>query len=161
MHLYGLTGRARGQAGRYICHDSNSLTQRPVLNTVAWTVVWTYICTHRGNQICTQTRVCAHKQVHNKSLFEYVSGDSSRLKNIHMHTNIERISRALGYPQSLHCLLLCSHRNPDDSPFYSKHLEYKNNCQPSGHPYSAKIKFASFQQCLLFSSVFLSFISLT
>ena len=37
MHLYGLAVRARGQAGGYICHDSNALTQRSVLNTVAWT----------------------------------------------------------------------------------------------------------------------------
>lgn len=50
MHLYGLAVRARGQAGGYICHDSNALTQRSVLNTVAWTAptpipegVWTHM----------------------------------------------------------------------------------------------------------------------
>lgn len=48
MHLYGLTVRARGQAGGYICHDTNALTQRSVLTTVAWTdswEVWTYMQT--------------------------------------------------------------------------------------------------------------------
>lgn len=34
MHLYGLTVRARGQAGGYICRDTNALTRRSVLNTV-------------------------------------------------------------------------------------------------------------------------------
>ncbi len=74
MHLYGLAVRARGQAGGYICHDSNALTQRSVLNTVAWTGpwrVWTHIqtCTHTGNQVRKQTSVCVHKRMHNETLF--------------------------------------------------------------------------------------------
>lgn len=64
MHLYGLAARARGQAGGYICHDSNALTQRSVLNAVAWTGprgAWTRIqtCAHTQEIKSADRRACA------------------------------------------------------------------------------------------------------
>lgn len=84
-----------------------------------------------GNQVCRQTENRAYAQT---SAERKVCLD--RRPGIPKCWRVQS-SRVLGRPR---CLLLCSHRNRDDSPFSSEHLECKEHHQPSGHPFSAKIK---------------------
>lgn len=97
MHLYGLTARARGQAGGYICHDSNALTQRSTL----WPgppPEWSRH-TYTGNQVCRQTMVCVciNKWTGNVCL-ERCPEIPKCWKYTHAHKHTRRESAVTGTP---------------------------------------------------------------
>lgn len=128
--------RARGQAGGYICRDTNALTRRSVLNTVRLDRLLRGLDIHAnmhaptGNQSADRQRtVHTHKQAQ-KEKFVWIGVQGF------LFAEEYRVVVCWDAP----AVSSCSHRNPDDSPFSSKHLECKKHHRPSGHPFSTKIK---------------------